>query len=145
MPSTDRTPGESGRADAPASRLLDFVRDGVVSGTIAADSRGRDLGALDDRTAALANLAALIAVGAAPASYRSVVGEALDLGVGDDEIIGLMLAVAPTVGLPRLVASSVSVASALGYDTEAALESPDPPRAADVRDPRESTPQRHAK
>jgi alkylhydroperoxidase/carboxymuconolactone decarboxylase family protein YurZ len=81
---------------------------------------------LDAKTIALVQVAALVAVGASPAAYRSVIGTAAELGFGDDEVIRTLLAVAPIVGMPRLVAASVSVASALGYDVEAALESPRP-------------------
>ncbi len=46
-------------------------------------------------------------------------------GATDDEIVGVLIAVAPTVGLPRVVSAAPCVALALGYDVEAALEGSD--------------------
>jgi len=39
-----------------------------------------------------------------------------------EEVVGTMLAVAPTVGLAHLVSATVGLAMGLGYDIELALE-----------------------
>ena len=79
---------------------------------------------LDPKTHALARLAAALAVDAAPSSYQSNVEVALAAGATIDEVVGTLIAVVPTVGLPRAVSAAPELALALGYDVEAALESP---------------------
>ena len=80
---------------------------------------------LDPRTATLVRLGALVALGAGTAYYRATVTSAMSEGVSVDEVIATLMAIAPTVGLARLVSATPSVALGLGYDVDAALESPD--------------------
>jgi hypothetical protein len=47
---------------------------------------------------------------------------ALASGATVDEIVGVLIAVAPTVGLARVVSAAPEVAFAIGYDIDAALE-----------------------
>jgi len=47
---------------------------------------------------------------------------ALASGATVDEIVGVLIAVAPTVGLARVVSAAPEVAVAIGYDIDAALE-----------------------
>ena len=77
---------------------------------------------LDGRTDALLRLAALVAVGAQPSSYRSVVQDATRYGARIDDLLGVLMAVADTVGTARVVAAAPAIALAAGYDVEAALE-----------------------
>ena len=89
---------------------------------------GRDtvgVSGLDQKTHALVRLAAGLAVDAAPSSYQSTIDLALAAGAGIDEIVGTLIAVAPTVGLARVVSAAPELALALGYDLDAALESPE--------------------
>jgi alkylhydroperoxidase/carboxymuconolactone decarboxylase family protein YurZ len=65
----------------------------------------------------LVRLGALVAVGAATASLRHTVEEALDAGATEDEIVGVLVAVAPTVGLARIVDTAPKLATAIGYPT----------------------------
>lgn len=81
---------------------------------------------LDERADALVRLAALVATRAPAISYQRVVRGALDCGVTEEDLVGTVIAVAPTVGLSRLVSASVELALALGYDIDAALECRDP-------------------
>ncbi len=74
---------------------------------------------LDPKTYALANIAALIAADAAPASYAFQVAFALEAGVTPEEILGLMVALNPTVGNVRIVAAAAEIAFALGIDLDA--------------------------
>jgi alkylhydroperoxidase/carboxymuconolactone decarboxylase family protein YurZ len=78
--------------------------------------------ALDPRTQALVRLGVFVALDAAPASYGWSVDAALAAGATIDEIVGTLLAVAPVVGSARVVAAAPSLAEALGYDIDAALE-----------------------
>jgi alkylhydroperoxidase/carboxymuconolactone decarboxylase family protein YurZ len=66
----------------------------------------------------LVRLGALVAVGAATASLRRTVQLALAAGASEAEIVGVLVAVAPTVGLARVVATAPRLANAIGYDTE---------------------------
>ena len=77
---------------------------------------------LDQKTHALVRLGASLAIDAAPSSYQSNVEVALAAGANIDEIVGTLIAVAPTVGLARVVSAAPELALALGYDVEAALE-----------------------
>jgi 4-carboxymuconolactone decarboxylase len=77
---------------------------------------------LDAKTHALVRLAALLAVGAAQSSCNEGVERVLASGASVDEIVGLLIAVAPSVGLGRVVSAAPELGLALGYDVEAALE-----------------------
>jgi 4-carboxymuconolactone decarboxylase len=73
---------------------------------------------LDAKTYSMANIAALIALDAAPASYIWQIGLALDAGVTPEEILGLLVALNPTVGNARVVAAAPEIALALGVDLD---------------------------
>jgi 4-carboxymuconolactone decarboxylase len=77
---------------------------------------------LDPKTLALVRLAALVAVGGAPPSYGSRADDAVGAGATATEIVDVLAAVAPIVGVPCIVAAAPSLAMALGYDTDEALE-----------------------
>jgi 4-carboxymuconolactone decarboxylase len=80
---------------------------------------------LNERTAALACLAALVAMHAGPSSYQRCVDRALAAGATVDDVIDTLKVVAPTVGLARLVTAAPGLGLALGYDIDAALEAVD--------------------
>ena len=69
---------------------------------------------LDARTFGLVKIAALIALDAPPASYLWQVSNALDSGASPAEILGVLRAVAPQVGGPRVVAAAPEIMIALG-------------------------------
>jgi alkylhydroperoxidase/carboxymuconolactone decarboxylase family protein YurZ len=69
---------------------------------------------LDKRTFALVKIAALIALDAPPASYAWQVTAALADGASPEEILGVLKAVAPQVGGPRVVAAAPEIMVALG-------------------------------
>ena len=69
---------------------------------------------LDARSSPLVKIAALIAVDAPPASYLWQVSNALDAGATPNEILGVMRAIAPQVGGPRVVAAAPEIMVALG-------------------------------
>ena len=68
---------------------------------------------LDPKTHALVRIASLIAVGAPSASFAWQVSLAREAGASDDEIGGVLVAVAPTAGLPRVVAAAPHIGGAL--------------------------------
>ena len=67
----------------------------------------------------LVQLAALLALGGATSSLRATVERATEVGATEAEIVGVLIAVAPVVGLARLVASAPRLAVAIGYDLQA--------------------------
>jgi 4-carboxymuconolactone decarboxylase len=77
---------------------------------------------LDNKTAAFVQLAALVTQAAPVASYRDPVEAARAGGATDDEIIDILIAVAPTIGFARLILAVPDLALAVGYDIDAALE-----------------------
>jgi len=67
----------------------------------------------------LVRLGALLALGAATSSLRTTVDHALEVGATEAEIVGVLIAVAPAVGLARVVSSAPRLALAIGYDIDA--------------------------
>ena len=82
---------------------------------------------LDDRTAELVRVAALAATGASEACLQWSVTRALAAGATEDEITGVLLAIAPVAGLGRVVSAVPGLANGLGYDIETALMETDDP------------------
>jgi len=80
-----------------------------------------DLGG-DPRMRAFVRLAALIASQGASTSYQSVVESALAAGATVEDIIGVLIAVAPTVGGARIVAAAPLLARAVGFDVDEAFD-----------------------
>src|ERR1700733_10668035 len=74
---------------------------------------------LDARTFGLVKIAALVAVDAPPASYLWQVANALDAGASPADILGVLRAVAPQVGGPRVVAAAPEIMVALGLSLPA--------------------------
>jgi alkylhydroperoxidase/carboxymuconolactone decarboxylase family protein YurZ len=81
-----------------------------------------EISRLDPKTHALVKLAALFAVDAGQSSYNATVEVALAAGASLDEIVGILIAVAPAIGLGRVAGVAPELGLALGYDVEAALE-----------------------
>ena len=77
---------------------------------------------LDGKTHALTQLAALVASDAAPPSYLEAIESARRHDATDDEIVGVLIAVLPSVGPTRVVAAAPKLGLALGYDVAHALE-----------------------
>ncbi len=87
--------------------------------------RSVEVARLDPKTHALVRLGAALAIDAAPSSHQSAVEPALAAGASIDEIVGTLIAVAPTVGLTRVVSAAPELALALGYDVDDAIETRD--------------------
>jgi alkylhydroperoxidase/carboxymuconolactone decarboxylase family protein YurZ len=98
-------------------RFVDSVL-GMGHDTVAASQ-------LDQKTHALVRLGAALAIDSAPSAYQATVDVALAAGADIDEIVGTLIAVAPTVGLARVVSVAPELALALGYDLDAAFEATD--------------------
>ncbi len=85
-----------------------------------------DLRRLDDRTEALLQIGALVALDASQSSYQVAVGAARLAGADLGDVLATLIAVAGAVGSARVVAAAPKIALAAGYDIEAALELNDP-------------------
>ena len=68
----------------------------------------------------LVRIAALVAVDAPPASYLMNLGTAAELGIGEEQVRGVLAAVAPIVGTPKVVAATGNIVRALGVALEMA-------------------------
>jgi 4-carboxymuconolactone decarboxylase len=74
---------------------------------------------LDSRSFSLVKLAALIALDAPPASYLWQIANALDAGCTPDDLVGVLRAIAPQVGGPKVVAAAPEIMIALGLSLPA--------------------------
>jgi 4-carboxymuconolactone decarboxylase len=75
---------------------------------------------LDPETLMLVRIAALVAVDAPPASYLMNLGAAAELGIGEEQVRGVLAAVAPIVGTPKVVLATGNIVRALGVALEMA-------------------------
>jgi 4-carboxymuconolactone decarboxylase len=74
---------------------------------------------LDPMTHALVRIAALVSAGAPPASYVWQVNVALESGVQPEDIVGVLVALAPTIGTAKVVAAAPELARALCLEVKA--------------------------
>jgi hypothetical protein len=87
-------------------------------GKMTADSI--EASSLDAEALLLTRIAALVAVDAPPASYLLNLGAASEIGIGAEQIQGVLTAIAPIVGTARTVAAAGNIARALGIALEMA-------------------------
>ena len=79
-----------------------------------------DASGLDQQSFMLVRLAALVAVDAPPASYLLNLGAASEMGIDEEQVRGVLAAVAPIVGTTRVVSATGNIARALGFAIELA-------------------------
>jgi alkylhydroperoxidase/carboxymuconolactone decarboxylase family protein YurZ len=77
---------------------------------------------LDDRTRRLVILGALIAIDAGPAAIDAAVAAAFGAGATTEDVVDVLLVVAPAVGTARVVTAAPFVAASVGYDLDGAFE-----------------------
>jgi alkylhydroperoxidase/carboxymuconolactone decarboxylase family protein YurZ len=75
---------------------------------------------LDPQTLMLVRIAALVAVDAPPASYLMNLGAAGEVGVDEEQVRGVLAAVAPIVGTARVASATGKIVRALGLALELA-------------------------
>ena len=73
-----------------------------------------EVSSLDPEKLMLVRIAALVAVDAPPMSYLLNLGAADEVDVDAEEVRGVLAAIAPIVGTPRVVAATGKIARALG-------------------------------
>jgi alkylhydroperoxidase/carboxymuconolactone decarboxylase family protein YurZ len=116
--------GSSGTRRAPSALCGDRLRV-LATGCACPASHETDaplVGALDERCRALLRLAAVLTTGGGPATFERHVADALAAGAGADDLVDVLIEVAPTLGMARLVPATVELAAALGYDLDEAFE-----------------------
>ena len=94
----------------------------MLESVLALQERGGEITGLDGRTFALVKIAVLIALDAPPASYAWQVADAIDAGATAEDIVGVLRAVAPQVGGPRVVAAAPEIMLALGLSLPDGVE-----------------------
>lgn len=110
-------PGAAGPTPIPTPDALRGLAEYDAGAVDALRAMRLDLEArsgLDERTMELVRLGALVALGAPPDSFLAHVRRAASQGVPASEIWGVLLAVAPLVGVPRLIGAVPSITAALG-------------------------------
>jgi alkylhydroperoxidase/carboxymuconolactone decarboxylase family protein YurZ len=99
-------------------RLLS-VNDEASIGRVLSDRERRELSdALGLKVNLLVRLGALLALGAPTNAVKMTVAQSVDAGATEEEIVDVLVTVAPAVGLARVVASAPRLALALGYDID---------------------------
>ena len=69
----------------------------------------------DPREMMIARIAALVAIDAPPASYLANAGVAAEMGITQDDVQDILVAVAPIVGTARVMSASGNLMRALGF------------------------------
>jgi 4-carboxymuconolactone decarboxylase len=106
-------------------RRLAMIDEGFIEDEARLGLDPAQASALDPKTAALLHVAVCVAIGSPAMCLEWSTGRALAAGANEEEITDVLLAIAPVAGLGRVVAAAPDVATALGYDIDAALEEPD--------------------
>ena len=87
------------------------LRDTIIEMTAASLERT----SLPDRETMLVRIAALAAVDAPPSSYLLNLAAARDVGLTLDDVQGVLVAIAPVTGGPKVVAATGAILKALGF------------------------------
>jgi len=96
-------------------RLLALNDEESVGRALASGTKPGLGAALSPKVDLLVQLGALLALGAGTTSMRATVDRAIEAGATEAEIAEVLIAVAPAVGLARVVSSAPRLATALGY------------------------------
>lgn len=96
--------------------------DALIAELTDSDEANLEASGLDPRAHALVRLGALLALDASPAAYASVVRLAIRAGVSIPEIVGVLVAVIPSIGIARAVSAAPDLALAVGFDVDDVIE-----------------------
>jgi alkylhydroperoxidase/carboxymuconolactone decarboxylase family protein YurZ len=100
-------------------RRLALNDEASVEMVLARGPRSDAADALKPKVDLLVRLGALLALGASTSSLRATVQHAVEAGATETEIVGVLISVAPAIGLARVVSTAPRLASAIGYDLDA--------------------------
>jgi alkylhydroperoxidase/carboxymuconolactone decarboxylase family protein YurZ len=81
---------------------------------------------LDELTESLIRVAVLVPLDAPQSSYHTAVEAAMRAGATFEDVLAALIAIAGSVGSPRVVSAAPRIALAAGYDVDAALEEREP-------------------
>jgi 4-carboxymuconolactone decarboxylase len=99
-------------------RRLALNEEGVLASLLGTAVADAGPAGLDAKTTALVRLAGLVALESAPATYQWIVASALAAGASDSEVVAVLAALAPIVGVVRVNSAAPEVALAIGYDLD---------------------------
>jgi 4-carboxymuconolactone decarboxylase len=125
---------ERGNMNMPSATQVDDVTRGVFTGLAIGDTQVlgealelrealQESSGLEPRPFALVKIAALVALDAPPASYLWQISTALDAGVTPQDILGVLRAIAPQVGGPKVMAAAPEIMLAMGLSLPGEQES----------------------
>jgi alkylhydroperoxidase/carboxymuconolactone decarboxylase family protein YurZ len=100
-------------------RLLALNDEQSIGMVLTSPSQATCGAALRPKAALLVQLGALLALGASTTSLRTAVQDATAAGASEAEIVGVLIAIAPAIGLARVVSIAPRLANAIGYDFDA--------------------------
>lgn len=109
-------PAEAPYADLLRRLALNDAR--TVDALLAGSIEPAEIPDLGEKTCALARIAALIATESASASYQWAVAVALSAGAEERDVVGVLLSVAPIVGVARVASAALALAVALGVELD---------------------------
>ena len=118
---------------SPAGTVVDGATKDLLAGIAVGDAdvlrealelreAAQENSGLDPRTFSLVKIAALVALDSPPASYLWQIANALDSGATPADIVGVLRAVAPQVGGPRVIGAAPEIMVALGLSLPAAVD-----------------------
>src|SRR3954453_11807683 len=99
-------------------RRLALNDEKIVGSVLAVGAELSPPSSLDRKSEALVRVGAFLSVGASTASLRWTVELAQSTGATDEEILDVLVAIGPAVGLARVVACAPRLALAMGYEME---------------------------
>jgi alkylhydroperoxidase family enzyme len=105
-------------------RRLALSDEAVVAASLKTTLAAPDESSLAAETLALARVAALVTVDSPHACIHWAIDAALAAGAGERQIVDVLVAVAPIIGLARVRSAAPELALVLGYD----LDQPSPAR-----------------
>jgi 4-carboxymuconolactone decarboxylase len=110
------------RATTDALTALALGQTGILEQAAELREQLRKDSGLDARAFSLVKIAALVTMDAPPASFVMQVGAALDAGVSPRDILGVLTAIAPQVGIPRVVAAAPEIMVALDLELPSGVD-----------------------
>ena len=99
-------------------RRLAVHSDEILESVLRVYTSDRGGSGLDPRTEGLVRLAGCVSSGASPQSYEWCVSTALDAGATVEEVVGVLIALAPIVGVSRVNRAAADVAVAVGIEID---------------------------
>jgi len=103
-------------------RRLSLHDPGYLDAVVAAAPEVGTGNRLDARGRAIGRLATLFALDGSVSTYGWATSAALGAGVTSDEIVELLVAMAPLIGTARVVCAAPKLGLALGYDIDEDIE-----------------------